>query len=356
MTKLQKIIDAIGERADGILITSKINQLYMTDFDYSDGYVLITKNKSYLITDFRYIEAARAQANQDFEILMLKGLNDGTLPSLLKENNVKKLMFEDRDLTCSGFVKFKNLFPDTELVPANDLIESIREYKTDIEAEYTIRAQRIAEKSLNMLIDDFDRNMTEKELAAYLEYLMKKNKTDGISFNTIAVSGKASSLPHGVPRDVKLENGFLTIDFGAVYKGYHSDMTRTFVIGKADDEMKKVYNTVLEAQNMAIEAIMQGERSCFSVDKIARDHIYNSGYEGCFGHGLGHGTGLQIHESPCLSPGAPKDKLLEKGHIVTVEPGIYIENKYGVRIEDMVYMSKDGPCNITKMPKNLIEL
>ncbi|MBR5314997.1 MAG: aminopeptidase P family protein [Clostridia bacterium] len=356
MTKLQKLISEIGENADGIIITSQINQFYMTDFDFSDGYVLITKEKSYLITDFRYIEAAKAQAADGFNVLMFKGLSDGTLPSLLKENNVKKLMFEDRALTCTDYVKLKNLFSETELVPAGNIVENIREFKNETEAEYTVKAQQIAEKSLNMLIENFDRNMTEKELAAYLEYLMKKNKADGISFNTIAVSGKASSLPHGVPRDKKLEDGFLTIDFGAVYKGYHSDMTRTFVIGKADEEMKRVYNTVLEAQNMAIEAIMNGERNCFNVDKIARDHIYNNGYEGCFGHGLGHGTGLQIHEAPRLSPSAPKDKLLEKGHIVTVEPGIYIENKYGVRIEDMVYISENGPINITKMPKKLIEL
>ncbi|MBQ7968533.1 MAG: aminopeptidase P family protein [Clostridia bacterium] len=356
MTKLQKLIAGMGEKADGILITSQINQLYITDFDFSDGYVLVTKEKSYLITDFRYIEAAKNQAAQGFTVLMFKGLNDGTLQSLLKENNVNRLMFEDRELTCSDYVKIKKLFAETELVPAGDLIDRIREFKTDTEAEYTIKAQRIAEKSLSMLIENFDRNMTEKELAAYLEYLMKKNKADGISFSTIAVSGKASSLPHGVPRDTKLENGFLTIDFGAVYKGYHSDMTRTFVIGKADDEMKKVYDTVLNAQRLAIEAIENGERNCFEIDKIARDYIYSSGYEGCFGHGLGHGTGLQIHESPRLSPSAPKSKLLENGHIVTVEPGIYLENKYGVRIEDMIYMSEKGPVNITKMPKNLIEL
>jgi len=201
-----------------------------------------------------------------------------------------------------------------------------------------------------------DLNMTEKEVAATLEFIMKKNGADGISFNTIAVSGKASSLPHGVPRNVKLEKGFLTIDFGAVYKGYHSDMTRTVCIGKADSEMKKIYNTVLDAQNMAIEAIINGEKNCFNIDKIARDHIYNKGYKGCFGHGLGHGVGLVIHESPRLSPSVSKEKMLDVGHIVTVEPGIYIENKFGVRIEDMIYISKNGPKNLTKTSKTLIEI
>ena len=356
MTRTEKVINAIKENSDAILVCSPINQLYLTGFEYTDGYVLVTKNKSYLIADFRYIEEAKMYADKHFEIVKFSGLNDGTIKRLLAENNVKTLMFEDLYVSCFSFEQMKSIFDDITFVPASNIIENIREYKSDIEAEYTIKAQRIAEKSLEELITSFDKNMTEKELAAYLEYLMKKNGSDGISFSTIAVSGKSSSLPHGVPQNKKIENGFLTIDFGAVYKGYHSDMTRTYCIGKADDEMKKVYSIVLEAQTKAIEAIENGERNCRNIDKIARDIIYQNGYEGCFGHGLGHGTGLEIHESPRLSPNEKEGKLLEVGHIVTIEPGIYIENKFGVRIEDMIYMSNEGPINITKMPKNLIEL
>ncbi len=356
MTKIQKLLKNIGEKADGILISSDINQLYMTDFSFSDGYVLITKTASYLITDFRYAEAAKNEADKAFEIVLFNGGKNKTIQELLEKNAVKKLMFEDNDLNYAEYETFKNAFEGIELVPAGNTIEDLREFKTDIETEYVIKAQRIAEKSLQTLIEDIDLNMTERELAAYLEYLMKKNGADGISFDTIAVSGKASSLPHGVPRNVKLEKGFLTVDFGAVYKGYHSDMTRTFCIGKADDGMKKVYDTVLEAQERAIEAVMNGERNCFMIDKISRDVIYSNGYEGCFGHGLGHGVGLEIHEAPRLSPLVSKGKNLEIGHIVTVEPGIYIENKYGVRIEDMVYIGNKCPVNLTKMPKKLIEL
>ncbi len=354
MTNLEKLKIAIQQKADAILVQSQINQLYLTDFDYTDGYVLVTKNKSYLITDFRYIEAAKKNVNKDFEVICFNAMSD--IKKLLTENNVKTLMFEDSELTCKDYEKLKSIFNDINLVPAGSVIEDIREYKSEIEAKCVIKAQRIAEKSLKELISSFDRNMTEKELAAYLEYLMKKNGADGISFDTIAVSGKASSLPHGVPRNKRIQNGFLTIDFGAVYKGYHSDMTRTYCIGKATKEMKKVYNTVLHAQSQAINAIMTGERNCKKVDEIARDIIYKSGYEGCFGHGLGHGVGLQIHEAPRLSPKVDQAKMLETGHIVTVEPGIYIENKFGVRIEDMIYMSNNGPINITKMPKKLIEL
>ena len=336
-----------------MLITSEVNQLYVTGFEYSDGYSLITKDKAYLLTDFRYIEAAKKEANDGFTVMITE---KDTFKKLFEENNVKTLLYEDTRLTCAQLESLKKAHPNIVFIPAGNLIEGLREYKSEIEAEYTIKAQRIAETALTSLISDINLDMTEKELAAYLEYLMKKNGADGISFATIAVSGKASSLPHGVPRPVKLEQGFLTIDFGAVYKGYHSDMTRTFCIGKADREMKKVYATVLEAQNKAIDAIFSGERNCNKIDFIAREHIYNNGFKGCFGHGLGHGTGLEIHESPHLSPAADKNKFLEAGAIVTVEPGIYLENKYGVRIEDMIYMSPKGPVNITKFEKKLTEL
>ena len=356
MTKVNRLLAEIENKADGILISSDVNRLYFTDFEYSDGYLLITPKKSYLITDFRYIEAAEKQVSGYFKKIMFKGFSDVQFLQMLKENNISRLMFEDTRMTCAEYEKFKKQLDGITLVPSGDIIENLRLTKDETEAQKVIKAQDIAEKSLANLIDRFDKNMTEQELATYLEYLMKRNGADGISFSTIAVSGKASSLPHGVPRNQRLENGFLTIDFGAVYKGYHSDMTRTFCIGKATDEMKTVYNTVLEAQTAAINTIMNGERNCFEIDRIAREYIYSKGYKGCFGHGLGHGVGLEIHEAPRLSPSVNKELCLTEGNIVTVEPGIYIEDKFGVRIEDMIYMSPNGPINITKMPKNLIEL
>ncbi len=353
MTRLEKLIFSIKDKADGMLISSEVNQTYLTGFEFTDGFVLVTKNKSYVITDFRYIEAAKSDADKAFEIT---SLSFDSFKKIFEQNNINSLLFENTRMTCSMLEKFKSTYSDIEFIPGDNIIEELREYKSDIEVQQIIKAQRIAEKSLHQLITDIDLNMTEKELAAYLEYLMKKNGADGISFSTIAVSGKASALPHGVPRNVKLEKGFLTIDFGAVYKGYHSDMTRTFCIGKADKDMKNVYNNVLEAQTKAINQIFSGERNCFMIDKIAREHIYKQDYEGCFGHGLGHGVGLEIHETPRLSPSAPKEKFLSTGNIVTVEPGIYIENKYGVRIEDMIYIGEKGPFNLTNFQKNLIKL
>ena len=196
-------------------------------------------------------------------------------------------------------------------------------------------------------------NMTEIEVALELEYGMRKFGAEKPSFDTIAVSGSASSLPHGEPRNIKLEKGFLTLDYGALYQGYCSDMTRTIVIGKADDEMKKVYNTVLKAQLAALDFVAAGKKGC-DCDKVARDIIYGAGYEGCFGHSLGHGVGMFIHENPRLA--GMWDKPLEVGAIVTVEPGIYIEGKYGVRIEDMVWLKENESVNLTKAPKELIEL
>ena len=162
-------------------------------------------------------------------------------------------------------------------------------------------------------------------------------------------------MPHGVPRPVKLERGFLTMDYGARVDGYCSDMTRTVVIGRADADMKKLYNTVLSAQLAGLEAVREGA-DCRGVDKVARDIIYGAGYEGCFGHGLGHGVGMYIHEAPRLSPGAREGEKLVTGQIVTVEPGIYIEGKYGCRIEDMVCVRPYGAHNFAHSPKELIEL
>lgn len=356
MHSLEKLLSCLPDGCDGIFVTDELNIRYLCGFDFSDGYVLVTRNKSYVLTDFRYIEAAKSNVNPKFEVVMLKNLSDGKTAELLRQNGVRKLMYEDGRLTCAGFEKIRKTFPDIDFVPAGGLLESMRETKYPYEVENIVKAQRIAEKSLEQLLGIISTDMTEAEVALELEYLMRKNGASDRSFDTIAVSGKASSLPHGVPRDVKLEKGFLTIDFGAVFNGYHSDMTRTFCIGHADDEMKKAYSTVLDAQQAAIEAIMKGERNCVNIDKTARDIIYGAGYEGCFGHGLGHGVGLEIHESPRLSPSYPTQKELECGNIVTVEPGIYIEGKYGVRIEDMVYIGDGTAEDLTHFDRRLSEI
>ena len=356
MTRLEKIKSKITAAGlDAIYITSPENHLYSCGFNNPDGQVLITKNKSYVFADFRYIEAARRECAEGFEVIMPTGSFVKLLPELLDENEVKVLGFEEGVMSFKQYSTVKSTIGACELAPAAEIMDALRVTKTREETDKIIKAQRIAEAALEDLIPRITYDMTEREVAAELEYLMKKHGSEKESFETIAVSGSNSSSPHGVPRSVKLEKGFLTLDFGAVIDGYHSDMTRTLVIGKADEEMKRLYNTVLAAQTAALEEISEG-KSNFEIDKVARDIIDGAGYTGCFGHSLGHGVGLLIHESPSLAPSSPKDLVLHEGEIVTVEPGIYIEGKYGCRIEDMVYITNGGAENLTKAPKELIEI
>ncbi|MBR0302729.1 MAG: aminopeptidase P family protein [Clostridia bacterium] len=357
MTRLEKIRRGMEEKGlDAIYITSSENHRYACGFNNPDGQVLITKERAFVFADFRYIEAARRESAAGFEVIMPEdALALDVLKKTVGENGVRRLGFEEYDLTYRLYSCIAKQSPDVEMVPASDVLSKIRITKTDEEVEKIIKAQRIAEAALDDLLGRIKYDMTEKEVAAELEYLMKRRGADGISFETIAVSGSNSSSPHGVPRDVKLERGFLTLDFGALIDGYHSDMTRTVVIGKATEDMKQLYSTVLSAQLAVLDVIKEGE-SNYQMDKIARDVIDATKYKGTFGHSLGHGVGLLIHELPNLSPKSPKDLTLKRGEVVTVEPGIYVEGAYGCRIEDMVLITPGGAQNLTKAPKEMIEI
>lgn len=355
MSRLTALYNKIAnEPYDAVIITSEVNQKYITGFDFTDGYVVVTKEKAFVLVDFRYIEAARAKVSDEFEILMLEGKKIDCVKNLLAENGVRILAYENLMLTCEEYNVLSDALEGVGMLPAKKLFDSLRICKTDEELEIMDRAQQITDAAFEHILKFIKPDMTEIEVALELEFFMRKMGSKGIAFDTICVSGSASSLPHGEPRNVKLEKGFLTMDFGARVDGYCADMTRTIVIGKADDEMKKLYNTVLQAQTEALAAIRAGECG-YDIDNIARTIINNAGYRGCFGHGLGHGVGLFIHEAPRLSPMAEGVKL-EVGNVVTVEPGIYLEGKYGCRIEDMVAVTEDGIRNFTKSPKELIEI
>ncbi|MGN1047345.1 MAG: M24 family metallopeptidase [Eubacteriales bacterium] len=356
MTRKDRLLAAIDKDIDAIIITSELNQYYLSGFSFTDGYVLVTRKKSYLITDFRYIEAAQKTVGKEFEIIMPDSSMGMEIAALLRENGVKRLYFEDKTLSCADYLRFGELFEGIELVRGgSDVIEALRERKTADELELIGRAQKITDAAFAHILDFIKPDMTELEVALELEFFMRGQGAQSVAFDTIAVSGVTSSMPHGVPTAKKLEKGFFTMDFGARLNGYCSDMTRTVVLGKADAEMKKLYNTVLKAQLAGIEKIKEGE-SCFEADKAARDIIGNAGYRGCFGHGLGHGVGMFIHEAPRLSPKVSPEKKLEAGHVVTCEPGIYIPGKYGCRIEDMLAVTENGTIDFTKSPKELIEL
>lgn len=352
--RLEKLRKIMAERElDAIWVTGSVNHRYMCGFDNPDGALVIGQYNAVALEDFRYYEAAKNEIDkEDFEVVMLDHRNYDVKSCI--SGMYKRVGYEDNFVTCRALENLRKSLSDVEFVPAGDIFETMRRTKTREEVDCIITAQRIAEKSFREFLPGITYERTETDLAAELEYIMRKNGSEGVAFDTIAVSGGNSSSPHGVPRNVKIEKGFLTFDFGAVHKGYRSDMTRTICVGKADDDMKRLYNTVLSAQLAALEAIGPGQ-SCFKMDKVARDIIDGAGYKGAFGHSLGHGVGLEIHETPAVAPNAG-DKILMPGDIVTVEPGIYLFGKYGCRIEDMVYITETNAENLTKMEKELIEI
>ncbi len=342
---------------DAAIIFDPANRRYLTGFEFHDGLVLVTAKKGYLLTDFRYEEAAREQAFADFEILTPKEGHLVCIAGLLADDGCKTVATEDQSVSCADFARWQERLGEFTLIGgASELLTELRLYKDEGELAAMDRAQALTDAAFAHIVKWIKPEMTEIEVALELEFFMRKNGAEGLAFETIAVSGTNSSRPHGTPRTCRLEKGFLTMDYGARVDGYCSDMTRTVVIGRADEEMKKLYNTVLRAQTEAL-AVAQEGASCKGFDKIARDIIYGAGYEGCFGHSLGHGVGLYVHEEPRLSPGAKEDSVLRRGHVVTFEPGIYIAGKYGCRIEDMVAIRPDGSVyDFTKSPKELIEL
>ena len=340
------------------IVSDHLNQLYLTGFDFDDGLVLVTDKTAYVLTDFRYAEAAKAQCSSTFEILTPAQGHLACIRGILEDAAIGEVMIEEASLSYADYLRYGEKLPSISLKKgASNLLEMQRRIKDDGELALMAKAQSITDAAFAHILKVITPNMTEIEVALELEFFMRRNGADGLAFNTIAVSGSASSLPHGVPRTCKLEKGFLTMDFGARVQGYCSDMTRTVVIGKADADMKHLYGTVLRAQLAALDAATENA-SCTGLDKIARDIIdANECYKGAFGHSLGHGVGLFIHEEPRLSTKASPDARLQRGNVVTFEPGIYLEGKYGCRVEDMVAIRPDGSVlNFTQSPKELIEL
>jgi Xaa-Pro aminopeptidase len=355
MTKLEKIREKLNEKGiDAVVIFDELNQRYLSDFAFTDGLLLITKNHAELITDFRYYEMAEKKASRDFRISMPEK-RDEYISKILSEDGCKSVGFEGAFVSFEAYHRLCKKYPSIEFVDIEDTVEQLRQIKSPEEIAKMQKAQDITDKAFSHILNVLTPNMTELDVAVELEYVMRKNGAETVAFETIAVSGDASALPHGTPRNIKLRPGFLTMDYGAKLDGYCSDMTRTVVIGKADAEIKKLYNTVLNAQQSALNYLKEGA-DCGEADKIARDIIdSNSEYKGAFGHSLGHSVGFFIHESPRLSKMAFGNKM-RVGEIYTVEPGIYLFGKYGCRIEDMVAIEKDGVYNFTHSTKELIEI
>ncbi|MBQ8614182.1 MAG: aminopeptidase P family protein [Ruminiclostridium sp.] len=349
----ERIAAELKDETHAALITGDISRRYVSGFSSSAGMVFVTKNKSYLIIDGRYFEKAEQQA-KGCEVLLLTDLRK-QLYAIIEEHGIEVVSIESKTVTVSELEDYKKLF-NTLTVDASSwlsvTIERMRIIKSEEEILKIEAAQRIAEAAFSKLITSIRVGMTEKQVASVLNFYMMDLGADGISFDTIAASGVNSACPHAVPTDKPLQNGeFLTLDFGAVVDGYHSDMTRTVVIGKPDDEMKNMYNAVWGANTDALKAV-RADITGKLLDNVARSTLDAWGYEKYFTHGLGHGVGLEIHESPNVSPKSPF--TLREGMVITIEPGAYIPHKCGVRIEDMVVVTSDGCLNLTKTPKTLI--
>lgn len=344
----------LNANIDALLITDVKNVSYVSGFTGDDSYVIISNTANYFITDFRYIEQATAEC-PGFEIIRHDG-SKKPLQQLINELahniGVKRLGFEKAHVSYASYEKLLEHLKDIEFIPTSELVEELRYVKDQEEIDRMRKAAAIADKAFFEILKVIKPGRTEKEAAAELEYFMKKFGADDIAFETILVSGVNTSLPHGKPTDKKIEEGdFITFDFGALYKGYRSDMTRTIVVGTPTPEQEKIYNLVKEAQQNAVNAIHAGVIGNIP-DQKAREVFRREGYEENFGHGLGHGVGLLIHEEPFM--GTVCSRVLEENCVVTVEPGIYIPAWGGVRIEDTVVVTKDGCEILTKSSKDLL--
>ncbi len=341
MEKLR--IEMRKNELDALLITDQKNMHYYSGFYSGEGYLVIRHDKCFVVTDFRYLEFARENCT-GCEIcdISKNGVEMFVRPDM-------RCGFEDGKISYSKYVSFGKVLKN--LVPAGDIADLPREVKCESEIECIRRAADIADKAFEHICSYIKAGMSEIEVACEIEYFMRKHGAEKTSFDTIVASGARGSLPHAIPTSNKLKSGELVVmDFGCVADGYSSDMTRTVGIGNIDSELMDVYNTVLTAQLEALEYVRAGVE-CSEVDLVAR-RIIDFKYPGTFGHSLGHGVGLDIHESPNLS--ARSLKKLECGNVVTVEPGIYIPGKCGVRIEDLVVVEEKGCKILSKSPKNLV--
>ena len=350
--KYQSLLEN-GE-VDALLLTSVYNRLYAAQYRVAEGVAVVTREGAYYFTDSRYIEAAEKNL-KGFTVRMTHpGSSEiERINEVIGEHTIKKLGFEENDMTYGDYLRYNEAL-HAVLVPMQAKIDAFRATKEPWEIELMRKAQAITDQTFSELCKIIQAGMTEKELEAELLYRLYKHGAEGPSFDPIVVSGPNTSLPHGVPGERKLEFGdFITMDFGCIYGGYCSDMTRTVALGFVSEEMDKVYKTVLKAQLTGIAATKAGVAGR-DIDGAARKVIADAGYGDYFGHGYGHSLGILIHESP--NANTRNDQPMPAGAVVSAEPGIYLPGKFGVRIEDVTVITETGCEVLTKSPKNLIIL
>ena len=352
---LKDIVAALDAHTyDALLLTTPENRFYATGFHSSDGVVLISKNRALYATDFRYFEDAGDRV-KGYELVMVTRENPYAkiIEDFCRAEGVKALGFEDAAMSVAAHGALRQRL-SVSLVPESGLMASLRMIKKDFEVERIVAAQRIAEKAFEKLLPSIKPGLRERDVAAELDYQIRLCGAQGNSFETIAVSGANGSHCHGVPGDRKLQDGdFLTLDFGALLDGYCSDMTRTVAIGHVTEEMRTVYNIVLKAQLESIAAAKAGIIGA-ELHAVADRIISEAGYGAYFGHGLGHSVGIEVHDGAGASPSNPKP--IPAGAVVTIEPGIYLPGKFGVRIEDFLLFTEGGSRNLTETPKELLIL
>ncbi|WP_440895830.1 M24 family metallopeptidase [Amphibacillus sp. Q70] len=353
MTKLEKLRETLsGQELDGLIITNPYNRRYISGFTGTAGMALLTRDDQVFITDFRYTEQATEQA-VGFEIIQHKQSIIKELAEQIKKRGLKRVGFEQDNLTYSAYQQYTEIIPAT-LVPTSGIVEEIRMIKTDEELAIMYKAAEISDLAYDHILKTVEPGMTEIEISNKLEFEMRKHGATSSSFDTIVASGYRSALPHGVASDKKIQSGELvTLDFGAIYQGYCSDMTRTFAVGEISEQLHDIYHTVLEAHLKGLDGIKAGMTGK-EADALSRDYIKEKGYGEYFGHGTGHSLGLEVHEEPRLSPAG--NTVLTENMVVTVEPGIYIPNVGGCRIEDDIVITSDGNKSLNKAPKELIIL
>ena len=353
MKNIEKYLTLLDGEVDGLLLTSRYSRHYGAEFDIAEGAAIVTKAGCRYFTDSRYIESAQ-NGIKGFEVLDVAGVGySKRLNDAIADFGVTTLGYEENYLTVAELLNYEKTL-NAKLVPYNKSINAFRGVKEEWELEHMRKAQAIADKAFAEVLPRIKVGMSELELQAELIYCMYKNGAHGLSFDPIVVAGPNSSMPHGVAGERKIQNGdFITMDFGVLYNGYCSDMTRTVAMGYATEEMETVYNTVLKAQ-LAGLAVTKAGVPGKEIDAAARQVIVDAGYGPYFGHGYGHSLGLEIHEGP--NPNGGNAEPMPLGAVASAEPGIYLPGKFGVRIEDCVIYTENGYENLATSPKNLIIL
>jgi len=348
--KLSNLIDKMkSSDIDAAIVSSLSNIRYFSGFTGSSATLFLANDLFYLLTDFRYIEQAKSECPL-FQIIDASGNKViDFIKEVCLEKQISNVWFEDGFMTYREYATFKEAFGTIEMVGAGANISNIRMIKNETEIASMRKAAALADDALAYIKDFIQPGITEREISIQLEYYLKRKGSLSMAFDIIVASGENAALPHAKPSMRRIQkDDHIVLDFGAVVDGYRSDMTRTLIIGKPLGEISKIYTIVLEAQNKALSALKAGVEGKI-IDEISRSHIAQNGYGQYFGHGLGHGVGLDIHENPRLSEKSVD--ILEENMVVTVEPGIYLPRKGGVRIEDMVLIKKDGIENFTRSPK-----